>query len=104
MTDFYYKTTKSFDVTITVNGVVQDISGDTVTIILKKKKQDSDAEAVLLKESFENTVSGVAKFIFTPTETNLPIGTYYYEIKWVNGTNVYIREYDTVKVLERVFD
>ena len=104
MTDFYYKTTKAFDVTITVNGVAQDISGDTSTLIFKKKKTDTDDEAVLIKETFENTVDGVAKFKLTPTDTDLPIGAYYYEIKWVNSSNVYIRESDTVKVLERVFD
>lgn len=104
MNDFYYGTSKAFDVTVTVNGVAQDISGDVLTLIFKKKKTDTDAEAVLVKESFENTTDGVAKFKLTPIDTVLPIGAYYYEIKWVNSTNVYIKESSTVKVLERVFD
>lgn len=104
MKDFYYGTTKAFDIIVYVNGEPHPIGPDTVTLILKNNKKDSDEDAVLFKEAYETTNEGVAKFTLSADETKLPPSKYYYEIKWINDTNVYILESSTVSVLERVFD
>lgn len=104
MTDFYEKSTKAFDVIVYINGQLQDISSDTVSFVMKRMKTDSDEEAVLLKQAQECGANGVAKFVLNPEDTALLPRNYFYEIKWVNGSNVYILESDTVKVLDRIFD
>jgi hypothetical protein len=104
ITNFYEKTTKAFDVYIYINGQPQDISSDVVSIIFKRLKSDTDAEAVLTKQAYECTSDGVAKFTLTPDDTTLPPRNYYYEIKWVNNDKIYILESDTITVLDRIYD
>jgi len=104
MTDIYEKTTRIFDVVVYINGQLQDISSDSVYIVFKQLKSQTDLEAVILKQASECTVDGVAKFILDVADTTIPPRNYFYEIKWVNNGNTYILESDTVRILERVFD
>lgn len=107
MTDFYEKTTKVFDVLVYVNDTLQDITLDTVSIIFKKKKDDTDAEAVLSKDADVTTKGseGIAQFTLTSTETDLEVRNYYYEIRWITSTGrISILESDSVRVLDRIYD
>ena len=105
LTDFYPGTTKAFSVTITLNGVAPNITGDTVTLRLKRTRSDADADAVITKAANVATsgATGVALFSLTPAETQIAERLYVYDIVWVlSGGAEYVLESDTVTVLERV--
>ena len=104
MRDFFIKTTNAFDVIVYINGRIQDICSDTVKIIFKQKKSDTDEQAIIAKDAYSCTVEGSARFILTPEDTDVPARNYFYEIKWMNGSNIYILESGEVRILERVFD
>lgn len=104
MTDFYERTSKAFDVAVAINGVAQNIEHDVVKIVFKKRKNDRDSEAILTKDAYELSSTGIAKFTLTAEETDIPCGIYLYEVKWMNNDNIYILMSSTVRVLERVFD
>ena len=63
--NFYEKTTKIFKIELRFNSVIPDIRGDHISIILKKRKNDLDSEAVLYKEAdvFSEGESGIAIFM-----------------------------------------
>lgn len=102
--DFYEGTTLAFDAYVYMNGLLQDISADSVFFIMKKLKTDSDAEAVISAQAFDCSANGVAQFEISATETEIEPRNYYYELKWVSGTKVYILESGEVRVLDRIFD
>ena len=104
MRDFFIKTTNAFDVIVYINGQIQDICSDTVKIIFKQKKSDTDEQAIIAKDAYSCTAEGSARFILTPEDTDVPARNYFYEIKWINGSNIYILESGEVRILERVFD
>jgi hypothetical protein len=87
MTDissFYEGTTKVFSITITHNSVAPDITLDTVRFIMKRNSTDSDADALINKTADVTTsgASGIAIFTLSQEDTEIPLGTYYYEITW----------------------
>lgn len=104
--NFYEKTTKIFKVELRFNSVIPDLRGDHVSIILKKKKNDLDSDAVLYKEAdvISEGENGIAVFTLTTEDTEIPPETYFYEIKWTSVDSVYIIESDRLSVLDRVFD
>ena len=107
LTNFYQETTKKFSVTISYNGSAPDITGDTVKVIFKKNKTDSDASAVLTKTAdvTTNGLNGQADFTLTPTDTNITAQEYWYEILWILSTGEeYVLENGTVSVYDRLFD
>lgn len=108
ITNFYPGTTKTFSVTITMGGVAQDIRSDTVTVRLKTKLSDSDAQAALTKTADVTTAgaSGIAAFELTPTDTNITPGNYLIDIVWELSTGEeYIVYHDvTISVFERISD
>lgn len=100
--DFYEKTTKKFDVTINYNGASPNITADTVTFVLKTKK---DGETALTKTADVATsgASGVAKFTLSTTDTAIPYGRYYYEIFWtLANKDEYVIDSGEVNILNRV--
>lgn len=102
-------TTREFTITIKKSGVIQDISGDTVTYRVKDRISDSDANALLSKAADVATrgAQGVAAFALTPTDTALaPTGNseYHHDIEWVTGTDVYVIYSSDLTVSERVSD
>ena len=104
--DFHRQTAVYIDVEITLNGSAPDITGDTVTIMIKEKKSDTDSAALINKDfdvSAEGA-SGKASVELTPDETKaIPAGVYFYEIYWtLSGGDIYVLEAGTVKALERV--
>lgn len=104
----YPGTTKTFSVLCKINGVVQDITADTLTFIMKNNKYDTDIQAVLTKAAdvASQGANGIAIFWLTPTNTStLTQNTmYYYDIVWLDGTNEYIANEGTIRAKERVSD
>lgn len=104
--NFYEKTSKAFELRLKFNGVAPNIEGHEVTLIFKKRKDDPDTEALLLKNaSLERGEEGIALFNLTPEDTSLNPGPYFYEIRWTTVFgDVYILESSSVSILKRVFD
>lgn len=103
-------TTREFNVTIRKSGLLQDITGDTVTYRIKNQLRDSDADALLSKEADVATrgAQGVAMFSLTPTNTALAptgSGSYHHDIEWVTaGGAVYVVYSGDLTVSQRVSD
>lgn len=103
-------TTREFNVTIKKSGVIQDITGDTVTYRVKNQIRDLDANALLSKAADVATrgAQGVAMFALTPTDTALAPtgqGEYHHDIEWVlAGGDVYVVYSSNLTVSQRVSD
>jgi hypothetical protein len=103
-------TTRAFNVTIKRSGVLQDITGATVTYRVKNEISDSDADALLTKTADVATrgAQGVAMLSLTPMNTALaPTGQdrYHHDIVWVTaGGDVYVVYSSDLTVSERVSD
>jgi hypothetical protein len=80
--------TKNYTLRLTRNGVAVDISGWYVYLTAKSDYNDLDASAVLSKNvlmpSNPESVAGIGYLPLTSAETNLTVGTYYYDIKFVD--------------------
>lgn len=103
-------TTRAFNVTVRRSGVLQDISGGTVTYRVKARITDSDADALLTKTADVAThgAQGTAMFSLTPTDTALApteASTYYHDIVWETaGGAEYVLYTSQLEVSERVSD
>lgn len=107
ISDFYPGESKRFTVTITLNGTVQDIRSDTVTLRIKRRRADADSVALLSKAADVTTqgASGVAIFDLDTSDTNLPPGRYPLDVEWVlSGGAEYILYDSAITVKERVSD
>lgn len=104
--DFYVGETVEITVLCKKDGVAQDITGDTVTLLMKENKSDSDAAAILDSDADVATYgsAGIAYWDLTPTDTDIDVGTYYIDITWYDGTKEHIVYDGSVKVKERVSD
>ena len=103
--DFVIKTSVVVDGTVTVDSVATalDVS-DIVTLVVKTNYDDTDAEAIITVIASHLVATGGVRFTMTPTITDVDAGSYYYEIKWVSGTDVYILETSRVTISKRIFD
>lgn len=100
--DFYQKTTKKFDVNINYNGTEPNITLDTLTFLLKTKK---DGETILTKVADVATsgATGIAKFNLSKLDTDIAHGRYYYEIYWSLSTGEeYVLDSGELNVLNRI--
>lgn len=106
MLPFYVKENKAFDVQITVDGEIQDISGDSVTCIFKTDKSGSDADAPIkaIGNVSSKGAQGIAEFNLPKEDTDVDPGAYFWEIKWTHGDAVNIIASSTVKIKDRVYD
>ena len=107
ITDFYRGTTKNFTVSVTMDGVAPDISGDVVTLTMKTNKNDADAAAILQETADVATdgANGNAIFELTPAVTNIVVGDYSADVKWELATGEeYILLEQGLRVRERVSD
>ena len=95
----YEKTMLAFDIEAISNGSTQELIGD-VSLIIKANKSDTDAQALLTSEAIDYS-ENKARFAF---DMNILPGSYFYEIRWTNGTSQYVLISDTIEVLERVYD
>jgi hypothetical protein len=106
LTDIYPGTTKTFTITVTdADDEAVDISGDTMTFRLKRRKGDLDTAALIERAASSLLVTGVASFTLTITDTDVTPGNYYADIEWVTaGGLIYIVYDKEIKVLERTSD
>jgi len=107
ISSFYVGETKAFSYTITLNSSNPNITGDTVSFVLKRNKNDTDANALITKDAdvATNGASGQADFELTPSDTDINPIEGFYEVKWTTAASkVYILDSDKVLVKERVYD
>lgn len=103
--DFGQGTTVVISATIKIDGAVQDITSDTVTLTLKKKRDDVDADAAIQQNAIVAAGAGLAVWTLLPAATNVPPRRYFYDILWVTSAAAeYLLESGEVKVLSRVSD
>lgn len=105
--DFYRGTTKEFEVKIWVNGINPGIEADTVTFTMKKKKGDTDANAVIQKDADVATsgAGGLALFSISKTETDIAPRRYFYDIQWIKDTGEEeVLTTGSLMVLDRISD
>ncbi len=64
------------------DGIAKDITGWTVYFTAKEKMDDPDTSAVISKEitSHTNPTIGKTQIDLESTDTDLPVGSYYYSI------------------------
>lgn len=71
------------------NGTALNITGWTIFFTLKKKKTDTDADAVLQKNvTPESPTTGVCTVVLTNTETLNLLGLYYYDFQYKDDDGV----------------
>lgn len=104
LSDILPGTTRTFAITVTdAGGVAVDISADTMTLRIKRRKTDDDADALLTKAAGSMLATGIATFSLLPTDTDLVPGSYYADIEWVTDPGaIYIVYGKEIRVLERV--
>ncbi len=78
ISNFYEQQTKKFTGTVKVNGSVQDITSDTITLLL----YDNEGVEQINKEADTSLGDGQYEVILTTTDTDLKPGNYDYEIWW----------------------
>jgi hypothetical protein len=93
------KNTKAYNLTITENDEVKDITGYTVKFTVKKNTNDLDNDdvgAIISKTVTTHTdpSQGLTLISLTTSDTNVNPSTYFYDIKlrdptgaWVKSTN-----------------
>lgn len=83
--------TPTFTVTVLDNGVAMDLTGYTMTLTVKKNKDDLDSAALLQTTATISTpATGIGIFSLTRTQTTIPPGLWYYEVQInVGTTNVF---------------
>lgn len=108
ISDFFPSTTKNFSINLKINGVTQDITGDTVTVRFKKSKDDLDVDSVISLEADVITqgATGVALFKLTPLLTTVPPLKYYVDITWLipATSSEYVVYSQIVTILRRTSD
>jgi len=103
--DFYENTTKNFTGTITLDSGTPDITGDTVTFTMKKKRTDTNAIAVIIKTADVSIGAGKFEVNLTTADTTTTPDEYYYDLVWDLSTGArYVLEEGTIKVLDKISD
>lgn len=75
----------AFELTFTdVDGAPIDLTNGTVFFTAKRKITDDDADAMIEKEItvFADPTTGIATLILTKTDTNIPAGSYVFDIQF----------------------
>jgi len=84
------KDSKTFEFRLTRNGIAQPINGWYVYFTVKSDFNDVDSSALITKSyQFPNnseSTSGIGYLALTQTDTNIAIGEYYYDMKFVDGS------------------
>ena len=81
--------TPSIVVTVTDDaGTVIDLTAYTMTIAVKKHKEDSDSDAIIgpTTATISAPATGVGSFSLSAAATTVPAGQYWYDIKINNST------------------
>lgn len=82
------KDTKQYTFKLTRNGVAEDISGWQLYYTVKVDFNDVDLSAKILKNvTFPNNAesqAGIGYLNLTSTETDIPVGEYFYDFKFID--------------------
>lgn len=105
--DFYRGNTKSYKILVDKDGVLQDITGSTITMTVKKDLTLGDDDAVIQKVAvLTDPTNGEATVTLTDADTSsAQPGKYYYDFEMVDAigqTTTLLK--GTVKVLQPVND
>jgi len=81
--NIFRKTTKSYKLTVTKDGVVEDITDWTFYLTVKEKVTDSDDDAKIKKDitTHSDPTNGVTYISLTKTDTDI-LGSLYYDVKF----------------------
>lgn len=106
LSDLYPGETRAFTLTVTdSDDEAVDISGDTMTARIKRRRGDLDSEALVTRAASSLLATGVASFTLSVTDLAVRPGNYYLDVEWVtSGSLVYVAHEQEIKVLERVSD
>jgi len=106
LSDLYPGTTRGFTLTVTdADDDAVDISGDTMTLRIKRRKGDLDTDALVSKAASSMLATGVASFSLTPSDLAVQPGAYWMDVEWVtNAGAIYIAHEQEIKILTRVSD
>jgi hypothetical protein len=99
------KTTNTYTITFTRNGVAENITGWTVFFTVKKNTSQTDALALISKTitSHTNPTLGITTITLSPTDTDITAGNYLYDIVYVDDVgNRYSTVPDTFTILDYV--
>lgn len=81
--------TKNYSINLTKKGIPQDISGWTLTFVVKKNFNDADINAVIFKSIIipndTESQNGRYNFTLSSTDTDLPNDEYWYDLKFIDG-------------------
>jgi len=78
---------KAYDLTFTTgDGTAQDITGATITFTVKRTLSDVDA-VVTKTATITDATAGKATITLAPTDTDLDLGEYYYDI-WLESSSI----------------
>ena len=89
-----------------IDGDTIDITGDSLSFMLKRNEDDSDSSSVINKDATITVPTrGRATLTLTNTNTDQTIGNYYYEFMLTRSTGEeYTLESGAVYIKERVND
>ena len=107
ITDFHPGTTKQFTVECQLDGVAQNITGDTVTVTIKDVRSKADENALLQKAAdvASQGAQGIAIFTLSDAETDIATGYHYIDVKWRTAAGKEYVVYDErINILVRVSD
>jgi len=84
--EIYKNTTKTYELWFTKNGAGTDITGWTIFFTVKENMKDADISAKIKKDitSHDDATSGKTSIELSATDTALPAGNYYYDIKYLD--------------------
>jgi hypothetical protein len=103
LNDFYKGTTKKFDIVITYNNTVPNITTDEIKFYLKDNKDDTIYALTASADVSSSGSIGVAKFSLTPEMTDLNPENYFYEIVWnISTGDKYVLDSNSIKIIERI--
>lgn len=112
--DIVRGSTKQFTARISYtapDGSAADFTGDSLRLLVKRRRDDADADAVLnvvesiSNETVDGETVGEAAYALTTADTNIAPGNYPYEFIWErNDGKNYPMEMGTVQIISRVQD
>lgn len=93
-------------ITVKVDGVVIDITGQTLLFTVKKVRGGSsdDSDAVISKTitSHSDPVNGLSELVLSETDTDIVAGRYVYDFKRVDGSTIVGYDHGTLIVEDTV--
>lgn len=94
-------------ITFTKNGAAFDITDYTLFFTVKKPvgvSEDDDESAVISKDITVHTdpTHGISNIILSNIETDIDVGTYYWDIKLVKDGVVSSTLYDKMEILQNI--